>query len=255
MNKSISEQYNFEDFTLDHYRHLITETKKNYTFSSYSDFDKNARIVLWRHDVDFSPQRALKLAQIEHELDVQATYFWHLHSEYYNLLEKETCLIVKQILDLGHHIGIHFDTHFYDITNENELEQFLTFEKNILDSIFKTDIKVFSFHVIDPLILTFDRWSYANMINTYATYFKENLTYCSDSNGYWKFSRMFDVVEKAEARSLHLLTHPEWWVDDVMSPWQRINRAFEGRKQKSIKTYTELLKKYSAKNIDWEGEI
>ena len=103
----IKQRYNFSDFTTEHYRYIIQQAKRNYQFSSYDTFDKNSKFLLCRHDVDISPQRAVKLAMIENEEGVSATYFWHMHSEYYNLFEKEIFDIIK-ITDLGHHFGIHF---------------------------------------------------------------------------------------------------------------------------------------------------
>ena len=36
------------------------------------------------------------------------------------------------------------------------------------------------------------------MINTYAKYFKENVEYCSDSNGYWRYKRLEDFLNLFE---------------------------------------------------------
>ena len=67
------DKYTFSDFTTEHYRYLIKTTKKNYIFSKYHNFDKKSKFVIWRHDVDFSSHRALRLAQIEKEENVCAT--------------------------------------------------------------------------------------------------------------------------------------------------------------------------------------
>lgn len=255
MSESIKEKYHFEDFTTAHYRYLIREAKRNYRFAAYDSFDKNEKFVLCRHDVDLSPQRSLRLAEIEAEEGVIATYFWHLHSEYYNLFEKGIADTVKAIHKMGHRFGIHFDTHFYNIQTQEDIETSLKKEKSILESLFDADIKVFSFHNTNPFIMGCQEWQYGGLINTYAAYFQKEVTYCSDSNGYWRFSRMADVVEKAEAPRLQLLTHPEWWQDEVMSPWQKIQRAVEGRKQHSLQYYLTLMQKGNMKNIDWEGEV
>lgn len=255
MSEAIKDKYHFSDFTTEHYRYLIRTAKASYRFSAYDSFDRNEKFVLCRHDVDLSPHRSLRLAQIEQEEGVIATYFWHLHSEYYNLYEKSVFDIVKKINGMGHHFGIHFDTHFYNIQTQTQIEESLAKEKQVLESLFDVDIKVFSFHNTNPFIMSCQEWQYGGLINTYAKYFQKEVTYCSDSNGYWRYSRMADVVEKAEAPRLQLLTHPEWWQDEIMSPWQKIQRAVEGRKQQSLEYYINLMKKGNMKNIDWEGEI
>jgi hypothetical protein len=255
MPAEIKDQYHFSDFTTGHYRYLIQKAKENYIFSTYDSFDKDKKFVLCRHDVDLSPHRSLRLAQIEKEEGAVATYFWHLHSEYYNLYEKEVFDIVTAINKMGHQFGIHFDTHFYNIQTQEQIEQSLQKEKKILESLFDVDIKVFSFHNTNPFIMSCQDWQYGGLINTYASYFQKEVTYCSDSNGYWRFSRMADIIEKAEAPRLQLLTHPEWWQEEIMSPWQKIQRAIEGRKDKTIYSYKSLMKNGNMKNIDWEGEI
>jgi hypothetical protein len=252
---NISEQYNFKDFTTSHYRYLIQKAKENYAFSSYDSFDKNEKFILWRHDVDLSPHRALKLAQIENEENISTTYFWHLHSEYYNLFEKEVFEIVKKINGLGHNFGIHFDTHFYNTQSEEEINNSLEKEKKILEELFGTEIKVFSFHNTNPFIMSCQKWQYAGLINTYAEYFQKETAYCSDSNGYWRYNRMANLLEKAEVKKLHFLTHPEWWQEEEMSPWQKIQRAIDGRASKNTLYYKNLLATSGMKNIDWEGEV
>ncbi len=255
MEARIQDTYNFSDFTVDHYRYLIQKTKENYLFSAYDNFDKESKFVLWRHDVDLSPQRALRLAQIEHEEGVISTFFWHMHSEYYNLFDKDVVDIVRKINALGHQFGIHFDTHFHTIQNQADIESSLIREQKIIALQFDINATVFSFHNTNPFVLGCQEWTYGGLINTYAAYFQKEVTYCSDSNGYWRYNRMADIVEKAEAPRLQLLTHAEWWTEEVMSPWQKIERAIDGRALFNKKSYKDLLAVSKMKNIDWSGEI
>ena len=104
--------YHFADFTEKNYRKLLKLAKKNYAFKFFNSYSKPP-YVLWRHDVDCSVHRALSLAKIEKELGVKSTYFFHLHSPYYNLLEEASHNRVKKILALGHEIGLHFELPFY----------------------------------------------------------------------------------------------------------------------------------------------
>ncbi|HMI80100.1 MAG TPA: hypothetical protein VK484_14975 [Ferruginibacter sp.] len=247
---SNAEKYNFSDFTTQHFGEIIKKLKQDYEFSFYHDFNREKKFVLWRHDVDFSLHRALRCAQIEHEEGVKATYFIHLHSEYYNLFDKIAFDIIKQIISLGHDIGVHFDTHFYDIKTEAEIINNLRSEKNILEELFKTLIRSFSFHNTNPFVMSCQNWEYAGLINAYAEYFQKEVKYCSDSNGYWRFERMMDVAEANHPR-LHLLTHCEWWTEEVMSPWQKIQKAIDGRADFNKKSYVELLKVNDKLNIDW----
>jgi hypothetical protein len=246
------ERYHFADFTRENYRRLLRLAKQNYVFRSYTDFARDERFIIWRHDVDFSMHSARKLAQIEAEESVRATYFLYLHSEFYNLLEREITDCVWAILALGHRIGLHFDSHYYGINSEAQFAPLLRREKRILEEFFEQEIKVFSIHIPTPFTLRCRQWQYAGLINTNADYFQTQVGYCSDSNGYWRFRRLEDVLQQATDERLQVLTHPEMWQDTVMSPKQRVYRCIEGRAEKTRQWYDAVLKESGRENIDWD---
>jgi hypothetical protein len=57
--------YFFEDFTESEYETLLKLAKKKWRFIKYSEYRSDQPVVLWRHDLDFSVHRALRLAQME----------------------------------------------------------------------------------------------------------------------------------------------------------------------------------------------
>lgn len=238
-----------EDFTEKNYAHLIKLAKKNYAFKKFDDLESTDPYVLWRHDVDFSTHRALILAEIENKNNVEATYFILLNCEFYNIFEKEIKNIIKKIISLGHSIGVHFDPTAYKISGKKDLEKFLMFERKILEQLFDTDINAFSFHNPTPKILKFDDFTLAGMTNTYATIFKKEFGYCSDSNGYWRHDRLEDALHKAEFKKLQILTHPAWWQEEVMLPKERIKRCISGRANATEVFYDALLKEHKRENI------
>ena len=182
-----------KDFTEKNYKKILMKIKHNCIF--YSEINKNKNFTLWRHDVDFSPHRALALSKIEKKNNIKSTYFVQLSSDFYNVFENEIKNLFLKILSLGHQIGLHFDPTLYDINSKQELEKYLSFEKKILEKLFKTSIKVFSFHNPTKKIFEYNDFKYAKMINVYSKYFKENVEYCSDSNGYWRFERLDDFLK------------------------------------------------------------
>jgi hypothetical protein len=244
-------RYHFADFTTDNFRRLVRLAKANYLFRRFTDFDPAERFVLWRHDVDFSVHRAAKMARIEAEEGVTATYFLHLHSEFYNLLEFEVKRLVKELVSFGHALGLHFDTHYYGVEHPEQLEQLLDREKCILEESFEAEIRVFSFHITSPAIVQFDNPKYSGLINAYADYFRTEVPYCSDSNGYWRHRRLEDVLQKAADPRLQVLTHPELWQETVMSPKERVHRCIAGRAEKTRRWYDDTLRMYGRENVDW----
>lgn len=251
-NITNANRYNFSDFTFKHYRQLLAMAKKNYAFRLYTNFHKGEPFIIWRHDVDFSIHSARNLARIEAKEGVKSTYFLLLHSEFYNLLEKENTNIVKDIIGLGHEIGIHFDWHYYNIKDGLSLSKSLLREKLIFEEIFEREVRTFSFHIPTKSILNFRKWKYAGLINTYAEYFQNQVGYCSDSNGFWRFRRLYDMLEEAKDKCLQVLIHPAWWQSEVMSPKQRISRCINGRAEKTKLWYKNILKETNRKNIDYD---
>lgn len=70
------EKYKFDDFTLENYKNMIElGLKKGFEFISYTDtYQEDRKDILWRHDVEFEPDIALKMAEIETMLGVKSTY-------------------------------------------------------------------------------------------------------------------------------------------------------------------------------------
>lgn len=251
--------YYIEDFTETNYKVILkTLLHKEYKFVGfdYERITSDENIVVWRHDVDMSLNRSCKLAEIEAELGIKATYFIHLHSIFYNVFEPDQYKIIKKIIDLGHIIGLHFDHAFYTqsklLTDEKEIEGYALMEKEMLEKYFGIDINAVSFH--DPeaaKTLTLRQDYYAGMVNAYSQTISDNCKYCSDSNGYWRYDRLQEVIEK-EYEKLHILTHPVWWTPDVMQPYERIQRCAEGRKEADLKWYCDRLKACGRENVGFD---
>ena len=131
-----------------------------------------------------------------------------------------------------------------------EFERYLKIEKEILEKFFYAKIEAFSLH--NPDIgnwIEMKENEVGGMINTYAPSIRGKFGYCSDSNGYWRFRRLKDVLENAEDNNLQVLTHPEWWVPEVMSPRERVARCIEGRAKKQQERYDEIMVTMKRKNI------
>ncbi len=238
-----------KDFTESKYKKIITKLKKTHEFIFYKEINAAKKFVLWRHDCDYSINRAHKLAKIENRLNVKSTYFINLHSRFYNIFENQQTNLIKKIIQLGHDIGLHFDSDYYNIKNIRQHEQKINFEKKILENFFDHKITVFSFHNPNKFTLGLQRQKYGGLINCYSKKLQQNATYCSDSNGYWRHRRLLDFIEENNDKNLHILTHPNWWQNKVMQPRDRIIRAIEGRKDKNIEFYDEGLKEFGRNNI------
>jgi len=218
------------DFTFDNYCALLDLAKANYRFVNHKEaLSASDRFIIWRHDIDQSINRAVRLAVIEAAKGISATYFLNPHCDFYSLLEHDQHRKVGEIIRLGHEIGLHFDAHFYTINSEAELDQLVAKEAGWLREWFGVEVATFSFHNPNSFLLTCEKEEYGGLINCYSNKFKKQIAYCSDSNGYWRHRRLYDVLVTAGDYCLQVLTHPECWQEMPMSPRERFFRCVDGR--------------------------
>lgn len=220
------ELYKFEDFTLENYARLVKLAKdKGFEFISYTDsFIPERKDILWRHDVEFEPDIALKMAEIEHSLGAKATYFFQIHSPYYNIFDPHYTEVFNKIKSLGHNVGLHFDSHYYGIENESQLNEYIQLDKEYFERVLKVKIDTFSFHNTTPFTQSCLEPMYGGLINVYSSHFKKNFNYCGDSLGYWRFDRLEDVLNGESVQHLQVLTHDANWSEEVLSPRKRVHK-------------------------------
>ena len=247
-NKPLNDRSCDSDFTESHYRELCQLAVKHYPIADYRHIPWGKRFVLWRHDMDYSLNRGLALAKAEHDLGLKATYFLNPHSEFYNLAETSQHAIIKKFLALGHDIGLHFDSGFFGEITEAELNDLVAHEAAYMEWLFKIKPVAFSFHNPVTSTLLFEADDYGGLLNCYSKRFKTEVGYCSDSNGYWRFRRLYDVLSEAKEPCLQVLTHPGWWQDKPMPPRQRIFRCAYGRAAATLRTYDTALEQYGRLN-------
>jgi hypothetical protein len=238
------------EFTEAAYRDLLTAARERYVFRRFVDAPTMADGVLWRHDVDMSPHRALALARFEHERQVTATYFVHLHSTFYNALEGEVVAKLKEMSALGHDIGLHFDAQFSRVTpgDTQALERAIAFERDVLQTTLDVPVVALSFH--DPGVGGFTDYpadTIAGLANAYGTRLRTEFAYCSDSHGYWRFKPIDAVLREGHPR-VQVLTHPEWWVPAALTPRQRVARAIDGRAAAVASRYDSALRELNREN-------
>lgn len=134
------------DFTEAGYASLLDAAKSRFKFVGFDSKDHQSGVAIWRHDIDMSPQRALKMAEIEAASGIQAHYFVMFGSRFYNPCETLVTTILKKISVLGHKIGLHFDVSAYS-QNLARIEKALKNESNLLSDLIGQRISSFSLFI------------------------------------------------------------------------------------------------------------
>lgn len=243
------------DFTVNGYIDLLEIASSNHRFIKYTEIVFDEPFILLRHDCDHSLNRALHIAKIEYDRNVKSTFFINPHCHYYNLHEEEQFKIVSKIIEMGHDIGLHFDSVFHSVTSEDQVDEFVFREAGWIKEWFGVEPKAFSFHSPSNFCLQCENDSYGGLINCYAKRFKSQIKYLSDSNGYWRFDRPDNVLNDEKFRYVQVLTHPEHWQNRPMYPRERTFRSIYGRARSTLKRYDVLLSDQSRVNVFGKSEV
>ncbi len=94
------------DFTVKKYTELLRSLiDQGYMFQTFEDFIKEPaqRSVVLRHDVDLLPFNSLTFARIQAKHGVKGTYYFRAVPESWDEA------VIKEIRDLGHEIGYHYE--------------------------------------------------------------------------------------------------------------------------------------------------
>lgn len=195
------------DFTFEDYgRILDLFDERNYVWTDYEDQIETGEAVL-RHDVDYSPRKALQLAEIEAEHDVTATYFFLVRSPFYNLFEPETVDTIRTIERLGHDVGLHFSTHAHWVEEPSEqaLRERIETEFELLDRAVESPVQVVAFH--NPPDWTQGQ-TFDSFVSTYGPRFFDEVAYIADSNQRWRATNPFTTTLPSRVQ---ILVHPVMW--------------------------------------------
>lgn len=177
--------------------------------------DGKKRILL-RHDVDISPNGALKLGKIEADKNVVSNFFFQLNAETYQMISHSCINICKELQSMGHLVGLHVDSALF-LEEENKINGTIDW---VRDNFFPIDYAV-SFH--RPLPESLGK-KYTSFVSTYDGDFFNLGYYASDSRGEDSFYEKLESLLVSDARFIQLLLHPCWWENetDKRKIWERI---------------------------------
>ncbi|MBU1281934.1 MAG: hypothetical protein KJ989_14170 [Gammaproteobacteria bacterium] len=200
-------------FTLGGYRDLLLLLRdQGARFSPMSKIEKSAcGDVFLRHDIDISLELALPMARLERGLGIASTYYILLSGPY-NPLSASSISAMKELVSLGHDLGLHYDLTLYP-HDEKSASLKLSREIDILGEASGVKIETIVMHA--PFLGHSDIFEGSTeWVNP--TFFQKNnprLMYVSDSCRAWRDKSLLDYLNgKPETDRLLLNVHPESWL-------------------------------------------
>lgn len=225
------------EFTYSVYETLLQDLfSAGYDFNGYEGPLSGKSTVL-RHDVDWSPRKAVKMAEIEADMDIASSYFFLITSQFYNAFNEETRAKIERILSLGHDVGLHFSTHQYwqgeEMPEKEMVAVKVNSERRALSGLLEEKVDVVSFH--NPPEWVF-REEYEGFVSTYEPRFFEEIEYTADSNQRWREN---PPLQSELPDRLQLLVHPVLWGDNDADVIERLreerNHVFDNIEQFMIR--------------------
>ncbi len=156
----------------------------------------------------------MEFARFEWEKGVKSTYFVLVTGDFYNIFSRHNRKVIRDIIDLGHEIGLHFDQTVYGelALDTHTIREKILCEAEQLKTVTEKNVNIVSMHRPSRQILEGDL-QIPGMTNSYGRLFFKEFKYISDSRRNWR-EPVESILTSGEYRRLQILTHSFWYYDE-----------------------------------------
>lgn len=220
-------------FTYRHFREMLLAARERFAFVPFEVACgplAPERFVILRHDVDYLLEDALPMARIEAESGIAATYFVLPHA-HYNPFGGGDFGVLREIVALGHALGVHYDPRFYAAYGLPASET-LRQEADRLASVFGTPVRAVAAH--KPGRSALGALDFGDLIDAYEPALKRGVKYLSDSCQFWREGCFCAAVHSGSFPRLQVLVHPEWWTEQGSPADALLDRWAHRRAQEAL---------------------
>ena len=230
-------------FTIKGYAKLLRYLSQTYKIIPLCRLpQETAPYLALRHDVDYSPSSALRMAELEQKLGVTATYFVLFSDRFYNLHECRNVQIIRRISALGHEVGLHYDPSQYQIY-DNCSEKTLKIEITLLEHLLGKKVYSIARHgpwVRDPF------YAVKGYINANDPRWRGDL-FIHDSLRAWTPYEALPTLLRNPPRRVQLLVHPAYWRGEEIDRKMLLDSFFDNR-EKENRSFKKELEKWWVKD-------
>jgi len=207
---------------------LLTRENRSVCFEDCPLPNNLTPYFILRHDVDFYPEAALRIAELEAGMRIRASYFLLFSSPFYNLLSESYCRFPKRLIELGHEVGLHYDLRAYGAMGGTNSVGTLFDECEILKKLTGRRVRSIAMH--NPSLSGADPFrNLKELVNAYDDQYTTEIAYYSDSCGAWGNDAVAALRPGHVPAQLQLLIHPFFWDEASLHRLDRLNRFIEER--------------------------
>lgn len=233
-------------YSLEHYRVILRKAKDlGYRLPCVREVASSrpdGKFFVIRHDVDITPWAAETMAELETEESVTTTYYYRLHSPFYNLMDAKSLASLQRVAAMGHEVGLHYEPGFFLDQGRDPVEgtrqDIRTFEELVG---FETHSIAQHQPAQGPLLEDIsERHPCA-----YQRALVREIPYFGDSGFHWREGCICTKLGVHD--QLHTLIHPHSWVVSDRG-WQDVLRwhagDLNGRLTAEMETYVAEVEEY-----------
>jgi hypothetical protein len=203
------------EFNIRHWRRVLQDAlDSGYRFYTFHDWREEtehpARSIILRHDIDISPELAVRQAREEARLGIRATYFIRVRGKLYQPGTASVRQSLRELGRLGEEIGLHYEPQLYQGADGN-IAAMLVADARLLGDIAGAEIegcsahRVGTFPSLDGAVIKSAGLRY----DAFTPEFVKERKYISDSSRNWREGCLCRWLGKTD--HLTVLTHPVWW--------------------------------------------
>ena len=182
------------------------------------------KCLILRHDIEYSVDCALRMAELEHDHGVCSSYFVLAHSVFYNPFTPQNTRRIRRIIELGHEVGLHYETYYFE-NNGLSPTKGIRSDAVYMEQMFDIHVRSISQH--RPARSSFIDDLGKHFIDAYRPELIYGMYYISDSGCKWRHADLYDSLGREE--QIHALIHPDYWgfaeTDNLPSIYRAIARA------------------------------
>jgi hypothetical protein len=240
------------NFSYQEYQSIIDRIKNNIPIVRFDNVTSDTnRYCVIRHDVEFSIERALQLAEVEFELGISSTYVFQICNNNYNPFSHKNRDLIHQIRILGHDIGTHVHLGNFN-ENKESVENYIIKQSQLLSTALDYPINKFSIHrplrkhienvISIPGYINMNDDKYFTYTNSFNIYDLPVL-YLADSNHAWKYGNPLEI-DFSKINRMQLNCHPFSWTEKGLDNYENFFILTKEKQLEALQSIKEEIKTY-----------
>lgn len=230
---------------------LLKRSGKAKTFHEVQNQNPD-QFVIMRHDVEFSIDRAHRLAVFEHDNSFISTFFFQLTNNSYNVLSGKNRQLLKEINEMGHVVGLHY--HMNGIVDLKHTENQIRKEIDVISSMLGFEVNSFSIHRPTVKILRANIKlegiinAYDNMFFGFTTdveKYPPAIKYISDARHQWNYRLEPNEATIMNNDKIQILTHPYSWTPTGYDNLENFRTLTQEKRQELFDTINDECKHFA----------